>query len=345
MQLLDRYLTAVKFWLPKSQRDDIAAELAANLQSEIDDRAAALGRPVNEAEVATLLKQHGSPIVVASRYQNDQRTVSFGRQLISPILFPFYWTALKVTLVLLLVPGLISAVFLSGDGRTIVEFVHALLRVARLSLPALLVVTVVFAAIDWNLRRFHLLEKWNDRWDPGTLPPADRQQKQVRRSSSIAGIIIQSLFILWWMQHSSIPLLVITKAGAQVHFAPVLAGLHFPILVIAFICLAQHWISLVEPGWRWLPPLTGIITSAAGLFILCPLLKTRELITINDPNGVPISAREMSQISHALSLGVLGLLVGILIVGIIYVWRLARIVWQSMPPRPPAPNGKGISLV
>jgi hypothetical protein len=45
MQLLDRYLTAVKFWLPQKQREDIAAELAANLQSEIDDRAAELAVP------------------------------------------------------------------------------------------------------------------------------------------------------------------------------------------------------------------------------------------------------------------------------------------------------------
>ena len=98
MQLLDRYLTAIKFWLPSRQREDIAAELAANLQSEIDDRAAELGRPLNDDELAALLKQHGSPILVASRYQQEHRTVTFGRQLIGPILFPFYWTAIKVTL-------------------------------------------------------------------------------------------------------------------------------------------------------------------------------------------------------------------------------------------------------
>ena len=69
MQLLDRYLTAVKFWLPQKHREDIADELTANLQSEIDDRAAELGRPLNDDEVAALLKQHGSPILVASRYQ------------------------------------------------------------------------------------------------------------------------------------------------------------------------------------------------------------------------------------------------------------------------------------
>jgi len=42
MQLFDRYLTAVKFWLPKRQRDDITAELPANLQAEIEDRSSSI---------------------------------------------------------------------------------------------------------------------------------------------------------------------------------------------------------------------------------------------------------------------------------------------------------------
>src|SRR4051812_48122860 len=146
--ILDRYLTAVKFWLPQSQRDDIAAELAANLQSEIDDRAEARGGPLDDAEIAALLKRHGPPILVASRYRGEQRTLAFGRQLIGPVVFPFYWAALKVSLVLLMVPGFISAVFLHGDGRTISEFVRALSQVVRVSLPALLVVTGIFALID-----------------------------------------------------------------------------------------------------------------------------------------------------------------------------------------------------
>ncbi len=60
MQLLDRYLTAVKFWLPKKQRDDIAAELAANLQAEIDDRTAEIGRPLTDAEVAAIVAEVGA---------------------------------------------------------------------------------------------------------------------------------------------------------------------------------------------------------------------------------------------------------------------------------------------
>ena len=344
MSLLDRYLTAVKFWLPKSQRDDIAAELAANLQSEIDDREEALGRPLNDAELAALLKKHGPPLLVASRYRGEQRTVSFGRQLIGPIVFPFYWIALKVSLVLLLVPGFISTVFLQGDGRTLSEFVRALV-VLRLSLPALLVVTAIFALIDLNLRKFQLLEKWSANWDPNTLPPPERQKKEVKRSSSIGGIIFTSLFILWWMRYGTIPLLVVTKTGTQIHFAPIVASLYWPILIVAFISLAQHWINLVEPGWRWLPPLTGIITSLAGLWIIYPLLKYPDLITITDSNGLPMSKGGMAGLHHLLSKGLLAAALGMLIVGTIYAWQLLWIVWQSMPRPPAAPSSKGISLV
>lgn len=343
--ILDRYLTAVKFWLPKSQRDDIAAELAANLQSEIDDRAEALGRPLNDAELAALLKQHGPPILVASRYRGENRTVNFGRQLIGPIVFPFYWIALKVSLVLLLVPGFISTVFLQGDGRTISEFVRALGQVVRLSLPALLVVTGIFALIDLNLRRFQLLEKWSANWDPNKLPPPEQQKKEVKRSSSIGGIILTSLFILWWMRHSSIPLLVVTKAGTQIQFAQIFASLYWPILIVAFISLAQHWINLAEPGWRWLPPLTGIITSLAGLFILYPLLKYPDLITITDGNGLPISKGGLAGLHHLFSKGLMATMLGILIVGSIYAWQLVWIVWQSRPRPPMASRGKGTSLV
>jgi hypothetical protein len=33
MQLLERYLQAVKFWLPKEQKEDIIAELSEDIRS------------------------------------------------------------------------------------------------------------------------------------------------------------------------------------------------------------------------------------------------------------------------------------------------------------------------
>jgi hypothetical protein len=317
--ILDRYLTAVKFWLPKSQLDD--------------------------TELTALLKQHGPPILVASRYRGEQRTVSFGRQLIGPLVFPFYWLALKVSLILLLVPGFISTVFLQGDGRSIFEFVRALGQVVRFSLPALLVLTGIFALIDLSLRRFGLLDKWSADWDPNTLPPLERQKKEVKRSSSIGGIIFTSLFILWWMRYSSIPLLIVTITGTQIHFAPIFSSLYWPVLFVAFISLAQHWINLVEPGWRWLPPLTGVITSLGGLLILCPLLNDPDLITITDATGLPMSKGGMAGLHHLVSKGVMAAALAMLIVGTIYAWQLLWIVWKSMPRPPTASSRNGVSLV
>lgn len=346
MQLLDRYLTAIKFWLPTKQREDIAAELAANLQSEIDDQSAALGRPMTDDEIAVLLKAHGSPLLVASHYQQEHRTLTFGRQLIGPVVFPFYWTAFKVTLVLLLIPGVVPAVVLGAHpGQPFAELGHSLVRMARLALPALVLVTLVFAAIDFGLRRFHLLEKWGSDWDPRTLPTPARQAKQVRRSSSIAGIIIQSLFILWWWNHGSIPYLVVSNAGAHVHFAPVLTALYVPVLIIAFINLAQRWINFVEPDWRWLPPATGLVTSLLGLIVLFPLLGKSPLISISEPNGLPLNAREAEQIQRLLALGVNWLWIGIMVVGAIYAWRLAWMAWQTLPRNPPGGTKNGMAHV
>src|SRR6266446_9440124 len=75
-----------------------------------------LGRPLSEDEIAALLKQHGSPILVASRYRHENRTVNFGRQLIGPVVFPFYWIAIKVALVFVVVTGLIPIVLFDTHG-------------------------------------------------------------------------------------------------------------------------------------------------------------------------------------------------------------------------------------
>ncbi len=52
MDLLDRYLQAVKFWLPKNQKQDIIAELSEDIRSQVEDREAELGRKLNESELA-----------------------------------------------------------------------------------------------------------------------------------------------------------------------------------------------------------------------------------------------------------------------------------------------------
>ena len=59
MELLDRYLQAVRKHLPWQRQDDIIAELRANLEAQLEDKEAELGRPLNQARRRRGCKQTG----------------------------------------------------------------------------------------------------------------------------------------------------------------------------------------------------------------------------------------------------------------------------------------------
>jgi len=50
MELLDRYLEAVRKHLPWKRQDDLLAELRANLEEQLEDKESALGRPMTGEE-------------------------------------------------------------------------------------------------------------------------------------------------------------------------------------------------------------------------------------------------------------------------------------------------------
>src|SRR5580693_135649 len=97
--MIDRYLQAVGFWLPRKQREDILAELSEDLRSQIEDREEEFGRPLDEVDVAAILKARGRPIVVAGGYLPQQ-------SLIGPVFFPSYRLTLKIVALCYLVPWL-----------------------------------------------------------------------------------------------------------------------------------------------------------------------------------------------------------------------------------------------
>ena len=45
MELVQRYLQAVKFLLPRAQQDDIVKELSEDIRSQMEDKEAELARP------------------------------------------------------------------------------------------------------------------------------------------------------------------------------------------------------------------------------------------------------------------------------------------------------------
>lgn len=129
MELVDRYLKALAKGLPETQSEDILRELSEDIQSEMDDRAAELGRPLTQAEQETILKGHGNPLVLAARYRQDQRSVAFGRLWIGPVVFPFYIKVLSFNLGLsfVVIATIFAALAISGQSITFHSIVDSLL--------------------------------------------------------------------------------------------------------------------------------------------------------------------------------------------------------------------------
>ena len=156
MTLVDRYLRAVRDHLPRAEQDDIINELADNLHSRIEDEAAHRGHALDETEEAAILKEFGHPMAVAARYRGDERSVTFGRRLIGPELFPAYMKVLAVNVAMTL---LIAAIALVAGATIWPGFAGILVPLAI----QFTIVTAIFVFID---------RRWirdPDGWDPRTV--------------------------------------------------------------------------------------------------------------------------------------------------------------------------------
>jgi hypothetical protein len=194
MAIVDRYLQAVKFWLPRKQKDDIIAELSEDLRSQIEDQEAELGRKLTDAEVEPILKRCGSPMVVAERYLPQ-------RSLIGPALFPIYSVVIRALIFYFLLPWLLlwlGITIFSPDFRADHPgaALFASLEPWWLACTySLFFNTLVFALLDRSQARSHLLNHWN----PRTLPSV-RDPNRISRGATLFELTITVATLALWVQ-------------------------------------------------------------------------------------------------------------------------------------------------
>ena len=227
MDLIERYLHAVKGHLPLKQQDDVVAELADDLRSRLDDREAELGRPLDEDEVVAILRQLGRPSHLAARYGSWQ-------QLIGPALFPMYVHILKFAMGLALLVNVVLAAVLLAVGRPPGEALRGI--VAFPFVTAIMVfgwVTIVFALIDAKVGPAALAEVHSghkaifDKWDPRTLPPVPRHRSTVPVWQVVLDLVGAVLVLGWWLAIPSNPFLLFGPGSAFLAPGPgLLAELH-----------------------------------------------------------------------------------------------------------------------
>ena len=241
MDLIDRYLESVRLLLPPRQRDDISAELRDILMTRREEREAeALGRDLTRQEDEALLKAFGHPLAVAGRYGPQQ-------YLIGPELYPIYTFVLRIVLACVVVGGVIAAL---SQGVIVRAPVATALRTLFETLwtggfVSVGVVTLIFAV----LQRQPVRAKMFDDWSPSRDLPrtATRPRRRPRWYDLVAGIVVQSVFALWWVGWARFePMSIISdQADLQVVFAPIWHALYWPVLALSGGIIVVNALKLV----------------------------------------------------------------------------------------------------
>jgi hypothetical protein len=288
MQMVDRYLQSVKTCLPAAQADDIIKELSENISSQIEDKESELNRSLTEAEVEAILKQHGHPLLVASRYRQEQRNVSFGRQIIGPALFPFYVRVLKFNLGLTSLVLLVIFAALFAGGQPIGSFLQVFCYQFLIQFA---IVTLIFWLMDEHFTRFP------DRWDPrkpyGVHHPALTAREdgpRIPRLNSASQLIALLIALVWLrlVQHSQFAFF--GPAAAFLSLSPSWTQLYMPINGLILLGIIGAGISLVRPDWVRLHWLIRVLVSLGNLILALFLLKRGESIVLVHLGKTPDAA-------------------------------------------------------
>jgi hypothetical protein len=268
MELLERYLQAVRFFLPKHQQDDIVRELTENLVSEMEAREQACGRPLTEDEQVDILRRHGHPMLVAGRYQTRQ-------QLIGPAFFPIYVFALKMGLgASLLVTAVLAIVGSMLTGDPVRHFLEGLFAYPGRALMVFAWTTLSFAGLDYAQSNLKLGHKW----DPRTLPKLVRREHWTSRWHSLFEFLITVAFIAWLLLIPGAPHLLLGPAASFLELAPVWRLAYVPILLLLASAAALSLTGVLRPYWTPARSLARIGLRAGTLVIVAIVHRAGEWV-------------------------------------------------------------------
>jgi len=327
MNLLDRYLKSVATFLPADQKEDILRELGEDLRSQVEDKEIELQRPLTEAEQEAILKQHGHPLVVASRYRQDQRSVSFGRRLIGPILFAPYAKVLSFNLGLTsaIIVVVFCALFVAGQRTTVFDFLSTLLYQFLIQFA---VITAIFSFMQTQL------DKHPDRWSannpsqfdfPAKIYESGRKETHVSRFESVCVIVASAVGLTWFTAVRRNSYLILFSAASTFALGSVWNLIYVPSVVLIFAGMLRALVNLFRPDWIRLRDVARIAIDSASLGIVLILLKAGDWIVLKDPTNATASARSAASILNQCFYYSLWAAAGIMVALILLnLWRLIR---------------------
>jgi hypothetical protein len=319
-ELVDRYLQAVRFWLPKTQpQEELLTELGDDLRSQIEAQEKELGRPLTNDEASEILKRCGAPMVVASRLGPNQ-------YLIGPALFPIYWFVLKMVLFWILVPVFIFIVTPANWASNGKDWGMAALQTFGDLWSGFFIaagiITLVFAILERSSAHAAIACKF----DPLALPPVQKIDRKPSAQKTVCQLIFGVFGLVWLLLIPTYPVLILGPAAAFLHAAPMWHKFYIPILFLGVLSLVRSGLTLAKPQWEWFPPVAELAQAVFTLILLnfilegwFPFLVLTEAAK-NSAQYIKVAA--IVNVSILLSLA--GAWLGLTIAVLIQLWQLMR---------------------
>ncbi|THD36098.1 MAG: hypothetical protein E7773_09195 [Sphingomonas sp.] len=315
MDLIDRYLTAIRWNLPRAANaDDVIAELRDLIASRVEDHEESLGRPLDDKEISALLRDFGHPLVVAARYGTQQ-------SLIGPDLFPFYWFSLKVVLALSVVLLIVSG---AGDvlfgGHPVRAFAQAFGGAWWSLLGNAGLVTLIFAVIE----RTGWLTDHLNRWSPDQLPDlSDFTVKTKPKSAweAVFEIAFGIGFILWWVGLVPLPIAWSNVQGLTLIPDPIWTAMWGPILALMLARLAFNLVQWLRPRWKAVRIGLNVATTAGAIVTLALIYRAGHWVTASSATLPAIKVAEIERSTN------LGIHYAIIVIGVIWLFQCAKEIW------------------
>jgi hypothetical protein len=317
-ELLDRYIHSVKTLLPPDRMDDIAAEVRSNLESLTEDRATQLGRELRPDEVSTILKQHGHPFVLASRYRDQP-----GRGLISPELFPFYWFTVRAMFGIWVTVRVIITVFqfqgTAAAGTILLQLGRDIVRAGFFITAG---VTLLFAVWEYLESRF----RYSARWKPELLPAVPRPVRQPKQPRPVVQIIGQVVWLIFWAMALFLPEMWWVWGGRGVFgVSDAVYAMRLPMLLLSLGGISQLWLNYTRfaaAEWR---SFLRVALSIAGIALAIYMLHAGNLL-VAGPKWDPKQAGPLATLNQMIG-GVLVL--ACIFTGLACVHELRRFIGKS----------------
>lgn len=257
MDLIERYLHAVREHLPASQQQDVIEELGDDLRSRIEERESALGRPLVEDEVVAILKQLGRPMILAGRYRPRQ-------QLIGPAMLPYFWQTLKIALGIALLVHIVLGSVMVGSGRSIAESFRGVFSFPLNAVTIFGWVTLVFTLLDTQVSRI----AFEDQWNPRDLPKVPAGGVGGSTLQTAFGIAMTCVMLAWWLAVPSRPYLLLGPGAAFIQPGPGWHAVYLPIAALWLLSAAVQAVALWRRDRRLHARIGANLIALAGIAVL-----------------------------------------------------------------------------